>query len=317
MKQDSSGHLIREQAAYWIARLHADRVSEQEKADFCTWLYQSERHAAIFERVSESWDFITGVSQPVVVPSAPASDDRPHYSPMLRRRSLLPLLVASAGCLILSSYPRQSFAVRVLKTRTAQTLTHTQPNGVEWRLDTDTILLLNEKTMEGRLLRGQVYLSCSTDADIKLMVGHLQARIQKTGQFDACLTGALCELLALNGQFIVKNILSAALPQTVRKGERISLLRNDKILTDRPDMQNSLSWTQGYLVFHDSSLLDMATKINRYSDKKIKILSRRIERKKINGIYYISKNKEFLNIISVLMKIKFVETEYEYLLCEV
>lgn len=315
MRQDSSSRLIREQAAWWIARLHADTVSEQEKTEFCDWLSQSERHGAIFEQVSESWDFIAGVCQPVQEPHVAVATAQPQTSPLLRRRNLLPLLAASVGCLILS-YPRTSVAVRVLKTRTAQILTHTQPNGVEWRLDTDTILLLNEKTMEGRLLRGQVCLSCPVETDIKFMVGNLQARIQKTGQFDASLTDTTCEFLALNGQFIVKDVFSPALPQTLKKGERVSLVKNKKFLTDRPDMRNSLSWTQGYLVFHDSSLLDMATKINRYSEKKIKILSAAIETKKMNGVYYISKNRDFLNMISTLLKIKVEETEHEYLLYE-
>ncbi|MFT8780192.1 DUF4880 domain-containing protein [Acetobacter orientalis] len=315
MKQSTSDQHIREQAAIWVARLHADHVSEQVKTNFCAWLTQDTRHAAIFEQVSDSWDFIAGVARPVAVPPATLSPYMPKAQPVLRRRALLPLLVAGAGCLVLS-YPRTSVAVRVLKTRTAQTLTYTQPNGVEWRLDTDTILLLNEKTMEGRLLRGQVYLNCPTQSDIKLMVGNLQATIQKTGQFDACLTDTTCELLALNGQLSVSNALSTLPAQTITKGQRIFLSKNSKYLTDQPNMQNSLSWTQGYLIFHDSSLRDMATKINRYSEKKIKILSKKIENKKVNGIYYISKNNEFLTMLSTLLKIQFDETEHEYLIYE-
>lgn len=317
MTHDRPDQHIRQEAADWIVRLHADYVSEQDKSTFCLWLNQDTRHAAIFERVSDSWDLIAGVAQPMPAYSAPVmlESDKAPTLPKLRRRALLPLLVAGVGGLMLS-YPRTSVAVRVLKTRTGQTLTHTQANGVEWRLDTDTILLLNEKTMEGRLLRGQICLNCPEATQVKLMVGSLEANIHKTGRFDASLTDNTCELLALNGQLAVHNTATLDAPKTIRQGERISLAQSNAFVTDRPDMHNRISWTQGYLMFHDSSILEITKKINRYSEKKIKILSKEIENKKMNGVYYISQNKEFLTMLSTLLKIQVNETDSEYLLYE-
>ncbi|MFT9398872.1 DUF4880 domain-containing protein [Acetobacter sp.] len=306
---------IRQDAADWIVRLHADYVSEQDKAAFCLWLEEDPRHASLFERVSDSWDLIAGVAKPVPEFVAPISlpTKSAFNTSKLRRRALLPLLVAGVGGLMLS-YPRTSVASRVLKTGTGQTLTHTQSNGIEWRLDTDTILLLNEKTMTSRLLRGQICLNCPEAASLKLMVGNLEATIQKAGRFDASLTESACELLALVGQFSIQK--SDALPtaRVITQGERVTLAQNNTLITDKPDIRDRASWTQGYLVFHDRSVLDISKNINRYSNKKIKILSKDIEKKKMNGVYYISQNKEFLEMLSTLLKIQVHETEHEYLL---
>ncbi|GAN59599.1 FecR protein [Acetobacter cibinongensis] len=306
---------IRQDAADWIVRLHAEYVSEQDKAAFCSWLEEDPRHATLFERVSDSWDLIAGVAKPVPHYSAPALV-KTHHTPnttKLRRRALLPLLVAGVGGLILS-YPRNSVASRVLKTGTGQTLTHTQSNGVEWRLDTDTILLLNEQTMTSRLLRGQICLNCPEATPIKLMVGNLEATIQKAGRFDASLTDTTCELLAISGQFSIQNTGTLPAARVITQGERVALAQNNTLVTDKPNMRDRASWTQGYLVFHDRSVLDISKNINRYSNKKIKILSKDIETKKMNGVYYISQNKEFLEMLSTLLKIQVHETENEYLL---
>ena len=64
------------------------------------------------------------------------------------------------------------------------------------------------------------------------------------------------------------------------------------------DLEDDLSWRQGYLTFHDKSLADVVAEFNRYNSHKITIADPRIAAIRISGTFRAVNYRAFIRVLN-------------------
>ncbi|MBB2188239.1 DUF4880 domain-containing protein [Gluconacetobacter liquefaciens] len=116
MKDGSEAGRIRDDAALWIARLHADDCTDDDRARFLHWLHADAAHAQAFECLTDLWDMGAGVTLPV----PPAVAARRLPMPALSRRHAMAVAVCGVAGLVVPLAPAAN-ARRILRTRVGET----------------------------------------------------------------------------------------------------------------------------------------------------------------------------------------------------
>jgi len=109
---------VREQAALWIARLHADDCNDTDRARFVQWMREDTCNANTFELLTDYWELGGGVPTQSI-PATPAKRLDTHGFSLGRRSALA---LASAALIALVPMNKTARASRVLQASTGHTL---------------------------------------------------------------------------------------------------------------------------------------------------------------------------------------------------
>jgi transmembrane sensor len=60
------------------------------------------------------------------------------------------------------------------------------------------------------------------------------------------------------------------------------------------DSAAATAWTKGQLIFHETPLAEVVRQVNRYRASKVVIANPALERRAVNGVFYISRMPEAL-----------------------
>jgi transmembrane sensor len=318
MNPSANSEDIEAAAAAWLARRESGSFSSADHAALEAWLEVSTAHRVAYIRLVTAWErsgrlqaLGAGIPAGVIPPRhawGTSSGDSPNAlstsTPKIgwprRRWATLAAGVAAGGVALalgLSSLPRpKEYTSPVGRLATVPLL-----DGSTITLNTDSQIHVHFTATERRVTldRGEAFFQVARDPGRPFVVRSANTRATAIGtQFMVRRDQGHLRLLVTEGrvQFLRETLFSHSLPIVVGAGAEANT-QDDSVVVDHPtpnQMDASLSWRSGYLVFHDSPLAEAIAEFNRYTSRPIVIDDPTLATLKIGGRFRFTDSEAFL-----------------------
>jgi transmembrane sensor len=300
------------QAVEWlIARDEPGSWTDEKQAAFDTWLAASPAHQTAFWRVEASW-----------IRTELFADLRPygfgaHRAGPPRKRpwqssfriaavaSLLVVAIGAGAALYFREPEMQTFSTPVGGRKILTLL-----DGSQIELNTNTVVEIGtgENQRHVKLLQGEAFFQVHHDAGHIFMVAAAGHRVTDLGtKFVMRAHGQSLEVTLLEGKASLE-------PDNGRVGEPLILKPGDVAfangrsvtLEKRPGRQldESIAWRKGLLIFDNTSLAEAAAEFNRYNSAKITLSGIDGKLFKLNGAIRVNDREEFSRLARNLFGLK-------------
>ncbi len=305
-----------DQASEWIAKLDRD-LSESEEQELVSWLESNEAHRDILFEMASVWDSMDSLSRLSSLFSPPTKSAAPKgfHQRFYFAAAASILVVAMVGVLSVMSYvPSQApawlavFQINknidgVYDTSVGEHSRVNLPDGSELVLNTNSRIQV-KYTDDARLFfleRGEIHIDVAHDKSRPLSVIAGDKVVQAVGtafnvqifndrEVELIVTDGKVLVAEHNSNEVFEEIEQAPLPVSslaVSQGEKIVLGSKeehvDKI--QDTDIEASLSWRQGNLVFRGETLEEALAEITRYTDVEFEIRDDSVRSVRIAGLF--------------------------------
>jgi transmembrane sensor len=267
-----------------------------ERAELAVWRSRSPEHEAAFRQASALGCMVREVGREMLDERRQAFSGRVSRRSVVGRRAVLTGAAAAAAGVVAADWnrlsglfgPKPDYVTGVGERRTLRLA-----QGLTVDLDAETSLAVARGGDEHRitLLGGRAVI----DADLRgrgLTVAAGKGRIRaEAARFDievdrprVCVTCVQGDLQVVYGD------------QSQPLGPRGQLVYTDAAM-GRPasvDSAAATAWTKGQLIFHETPLAEVVRQVNRYRASKVVIANPALERRTVNGVFYISRMPEAL-----------------------
>lgn len=305
-------------AAAWVARRESGSFSSADQTALEAWLEACTAHRVAYVRLVTAWErsgrlqaLGAGIPAGVIPPrdawgtspgagpnALPTSPPKEAW-PRRRGRALAAGLAATGVVLALgfSLLPRpKEYTSPVGSVATVPLL-----DGSTITLNTDSQIHVHFTATERRVTldRGEAFFQVARDPGRPFVVRIANTRATAIGtQFMVRRDRDQMRLLVTEGrvQFLRETLFSHSMPIVVDAGAE-ARAQDDTVVVDHPtstQMDESLSWRSGYLVFHESPLAEAIAEFNRYTTRPIVIDDPTLATLKIGGRFRFTDSEAFL-----------------------
>ncbi len=315
----------RDIAAGWFARRRSGDLTAADEAALQAWLEASPAHRRAYDSMRLAW---AGAGALRTDPQVLALRER-WAGPAARRRSALgPIAAAVLAAACLATAGGAGWIVwsgpHPLKDQSFQTAVGEQsrvtlPDGSELILGTDSVVR-TQADRERRLVyleRGQAYFKVAHDPARPFVVAAGGKTVTALGTaFEVRLDSGQVKVTLVEGRVRVETPLpppvhpgdrpaaraagvSVASAQTVdmTAGSQLIAPPSAEWRVTAANVVVETSWTRGQLIFDDAALATVVEELNRYSDKKIVIDDKAVERARISGVFRPGQVDSFVRTI--------------------
>ena len=317
---------IAAEAAVWIARLHGPDRSNQMERECLAWQARSPVHRVAFERCTDTWQDVAGVTLRQYATAAKIGGGAQHR-PMQTRRIRWAVGVALAGAVAILLVVMQpwrasdSYAIRVGELRTV-----ILEDGTRMSLNTATrvevALASVQRTVsveEGEALfevakdARRPFVVQVADREVVALGTVFSVRLNPTSDIGS---NAL-DVTLIEGQVSVRAATgkSDKAPETrpvlLNPGDRLRLSERDGRATtgsqrvvmqmDRPHVDQLMAWRRNEAVFDDVPLSDAVADMNRYSRQPVVLVGDAFSKGlRISGLFRTGDNVAFARAVAAL-----------------
>ena len=276
-------------AAAWFVRLRAVD-GRKDRPAFARWRLTDQKHARTYREIEDVWSLAGEAAQDADI-AALIEQTRPRQQKLADRRRLetgrwtrraacmaaAVALIGAMTALLTSNAPFLSWAhitPTLYETAVGEQKDVTLADGSVIHLDTasQVAVALDSQRRDVRLMAGRARFTVAHDAQRPFVVRADDAGVTALGTvFDVQRSAAGVEVALLQGKVEVRrqqiDPKAGYVRLTPRQGVRIA--PNGGALQVRALDGDEWGWTQGRLVFSGAPLSEVASAINRYSDRKI------------------------------------------------
>jgi transmembrane sensor len=311
------------EAGVWIARLHGDECDEAVRAGFKHWLNADRLNAAAFELTTDVWEEAHGLRR--LVPFA-------YEQPVPRsRRSVVLGGFAAAAAVILMTIGFMLFIHQGdVTTNIGEQRSLALEDGTRVFLNTATRIDVHydKKVRRVELVSGEVFFDVAKRPDWPFIVQAGGHRVRALGtSFAVRYEPDRTAVTLVEGKVSVSSTMKtpvatnddhASAPSdgvvTLNAGQRLTFDANDKIMLDRPAMENVTAWRRGKVVLDDTLLFDAVAEMNRYSTTKLTIERTETAQLRVNGLFQAGDSLSFAKAIAQAYGLGIVEKPREILI---
>jgi transmembrane sensor len=278
------------EAASWLARLHSSRKSPNTKSAFRAWLAESEAHRQAFERATEIWDMLPSVAGNHLVSGRRAQAGRMRHiaTPGASRR--VALAAALAAVLVLAPLWWET-RPPVYETRVGEQQVVILADHSRVALNTNSELQVKYSKAERRVVldHGEALFEVSHDLARPFLVVSGDEVVRAVGtKFVVRREGGETRVTLLEGKV---QVFGPSAPRraplaVLTPGQRLTVTPDAGAELDRPSSIDAVTaWRRGEIVFDNSSLIDAAEELNRYSDNHLVIADPKIASLRVSGVF--------------------------------
>ena len=315
------------EAAVWVARLHGpDRSSHMER-DCLAWQARSAVHRLAFERCTDTWQDMAGITLSSYVTATRAARGRAAdcgvWSPRRVRWSLAlaTVLLAAGGFAMLQPWRDiETYATGVGEQRVV-----VLQDGTRMSLNTATRVRVELASAQRsvRLEDGEALFEVAKDVHRPFVVRAAGSEVVALGTvFSVRLTptsarvdDALAVTL-IEGRVTVRPVADggekSAVPSrslSLQPGERVSVsevvdssgtgVQRVTTQVDRPRIEQVMAWKRNEAVFSDASLADAVAEMNRYSRMTIVLVGAgTMTGRRVSGVFRTRDNAGFARAVA-------------------
>jgi transmembrane sensor len=290
-------------AADWlIGRVEAESWTPEMQAEFDAWLAESPANLLAFWRAEDSWKR-AGLIGELYSPPTRSVRGNPTWRVMRKATGFVAVIVVVVSAIFLLRAPQ----VKTYSTPVGGQKTIALSDGSKIELNTDTELqfdLNNQRKVA--LLRGEAYFRIRHDSSHPFVVIAAGRRITDLGtEFSIRNDASRIEVALVKGRARVDQ-------ETGWIGTRSAILMPGDVAVATADtvsvvrkqireLETALSWRQGLLVFHHTTLAEAAAQFNRYNREKLVIGDSSTAREEIRGTFRANDAAAFANMAKVVM----------------
>jgi transmembrane sensor len=314
---------IEEQAAAFLARRDGGNWSQADAAELRQWMDTSVAHKVAILRLEAVWEnarklkTLAAGLPAAVVPAAGEWQKSPFFAgevparttrgTQLRRFAAAAAIIIAVGA---SIYFYRERAEDQYITPIGGLATVPLSDGSNVTLNTTTKIRLEftPARREVRLDRGEAFFVVAKDAARPFVVRVADMRIIAVGtRFSVRRDGDDVRVEVAEGKVRVESGPEsshlAALPpgDVLLMPGGIAKTTTDGIVVQErkvSDVEDDLTWRQGYLTFHDSPLSDVVAQFNRYNIRKLSIADEGTGTIRISGTFRAQNSAAFVRVMS-------------------
>lgn len=303
------------EAAVWVARLHGPARSPRMERECLAWQAQSAAHREAFERCTQTWQDVAGVS----LASAYAAGAQAHarQGPHWPRRALavgLAGLLVAAGVLLWRGAGADDYRTVVGEQRQVQLADGTR---LALNTDTDLRVALGDTQRTVTVARGEALFEVAPDARRPFVVRAAGREVVALGTVftvrvgdAAAPAGSAVAVTLLEGQVALRPAAggggdAAAPPLLLHPGERARFGagagQGAAARVDRPRLDQVVAWRRAEAVFDATPLADAVAEMNRYSRTPIVLVDApALAALRVSGLYRTGDNAAFAQAVAAL-----------------
>jgi transmembrane sensor len=290
-----------DEAAVWIARLHAPDRSVKVERGFQRWRAEKRSHEAAFATVSNAWE-LSGALQRRPFPKV-SRWERAGFRAGFWRSTVAVACAAALCCIGVALYLRTAGVVTGIGEQRVLVL----EDGTRVSLNTDSRLVVHFDRSARRveLDRGEALFEVTADPARPFIVaaGHRQIEALGTSfivrEEDHQLSVTLVEgkvAVSADDRAAVPAVVSDAV--TLTPGERLTFKSDVAPAIDRPSLEKVTAWRRGQVDLEETPLADAATEMNRYSTLKLRIEQATAAGLPVDGVFRAGDTEGFAEAVA-------------------
>ncbi len=314
---------IEDEAARWLVRRDAEDWSDAERAELMQWLEASSAHTVAFVRLEAAWQRVdrlkslgAGVARGIV-PSpddwqlSPAFEETHEAPGSSRVRSFRTYGLAASVCVAfvaaIAVYLLQYENVPTYRTPVGGIASVPVADGSRITLNTDSEVrvALTRAERDVWLDRGEAFFEVAKDANRPFVVTAAGHRVVAVGTAFSVRSNPdrSVRITVFEGRVRIEADSAGGARAPVSEyasAGNVALARTDGIDVQRKpvaEIEETLSWRSGYLVFHDVALPDAVAEFNRYNTRKIEVADPRLSEIKLSGKFQATQYQAFVRLL--------------------
>lgn len=314
---------IEEEAARWLVRRDAGDWSDTERAELTQWLEASSAHMVAFVRLEAAWQRVErfkslGAGVPRgVVPSpddwqlSPAFEETHELNDSSRGRPFVKYGLAACVCVafvaVIATYLGQSQDLPTYRTSIGGSASVPVADGSRITLNTDSEVrvALTRAERDVWLDRGEAFFEVAKDASRPFVVNAAGHRVVAVGTAFSVRSNSdrSARITVLEGSVRIEagSAAGARAPASeLASAGNVALVHTDGIDIQRKsvaEIEETLSWRSGYLVFRDVPLPDAVAEFNRYNVRRIEVADPRLGQIKLSGRFQATQYEAFVRLL--------------------
>jgi len=290
-------------AADWlIERVETEIWTSEMQAEFDAWLAESPANLLAFWRAEDSWKR-AGLIGELYSPPTRSVRGNPAWRVMRKATGFVAAIVVVVGAVFLLRVPQ----AKTYSTPVGGQKTVALSDGSKIELNTDTELQLdpnNERKVA--LLKGEAYFRIKHDPSRPFVVNAAGRRITDLGtEFSIRNDASRIEVALVKGRARVEQDVGwIGTRSAVLTPGDVAVATTDSVSVVRKqirELEAGLSWRQGLLVFHHTTLAEAAAQFNRYNREKLVIGDSSTAREEIRGTFRANDAVAFANMAKAVM----------------
>lgn len=290
-----------DEAAVWIARLHAPDRSLNVERGFQRWRAEKRSHEAAFATVSTAWE-LSGALQRRPF-SKVSRWERAGFRAGFLRSTVAVACAAALGCIGIALYLRTAGVVTGIGEQRVMLL----EDGTRVSLNTDSRLVVHfdKGSRRVELDRGEALFEVAADPARPFIVaaGHRQIEALGTSfvvreEEDHGLSVTLVEgkVAVSADDTAVPAVANEAV--TLTPGERLTFKSDIAPAIDRPSLEKVTAWRRGQVDLDETPLAEAATEMNRYSALKLRVEQAEAAHLPIDGVFRAGDTEGFAQAVA-------------------
>lgn len=306
LKTVAGGEPVRQQAAAWFARLHADDVTDAQTRQWQAWLDADSRHRSAYERIERMWSALGAhAPEPEIarrmlatdVACTPSRRSRTWLSWTAAAAAVSALAIGAWGLLQPAGAPQVEYVTAVGEHRSV-----TLEDGTRITLDTDSRLQVSytDRDRSMTLEHGRAYFAVARDArPLSVRTAHGSVRALGT-EFEVYRHPHALEVTLIEGEVLLLPATDgdAQDPIAMHAGQRARLGAGADGPRLEPIDAAPPPWLSGRLVFVDASLDEVVSEFGRYSHQRIVLDGDGLAGIRISGVFRSDGLQAFVGALS-------------------
>lgn len=290
-----------DEAAVWIARLHAPDRSLGIERGFRRWLAESPSHAAAFEAISSTWDLI-GAIERCPFPKLTRWQRKGYREGFLRSAAavcIAAVLVLVGALLYLRP---QTVATGVGEQRT---VTLEDGSKVTLNASTRIVVRYNSRQRQVDLESGEAMFQVAKHGPTwPFVVIARGTTVTAWGtEFDVREDPQRLSITLIEGKVVVAPAREATTPErsdilTLVPGQRVVFERMAPAKIDRPALRAITGWVHRQLEFRDIPLSEAAAEMNQNSTVKLSVEWPATAELRVNGVFRSGDTASFADAVA-------------------
>lgn len=296
-----------EQASEWIAKIDRGLI-QSEKVEFESWLATDRENWTMLMKLAKMWDKMDALSQlSEVFPHTPQRSSWSYKSKLALAASILFVSAISFHFLqtdiFIDKVQQQVVSQNVYTTTLGEQATFYLQDKTKVVLNTDSVLKVTytDRQRLFELEKGELHVTVAHNKALPLSVYAGQKVIQAVGTaFNVELKSDHVELIVTDGKVLVADqnrqsndrlaVYNIRLPirsLAVSQHQKVELgTGNEKVqAVELSEIEASLSWQQGNLIFRGETLQQAMAEVSRYSDYRFEFIDDTVKNMQIAGLF--------------------------------